>query len=144
MTRWLIDTNVVSELRRPRPARSVVDFFSEQNAANLFISAVTLSELRYGTTCVTDVGKRVALQTWIDDFVRPTFESRVLQIDEDVMLVWRLMLADGRKANYTFPQPDLILAATAKHNGMTVVSRDEDVFARAGVPVLDPWKHRAR
>lgn len=140
MTSWLVDTNVVSELRRSLPAGLVLEFFAEQPLETLYISAVTLSEFRYGTSCVADPEKRTALHAWIDEFVRPMFKNRVLLIDEDVMLVWRLMLAEGRRTNYTFPQPDLILAATAAHHGMTVVTRDQKVFERAGVRVFNPWK----
>jgi predicted nucleic acid-binding protein len=68
------------------------------------------------------------------------FESRVLPISEDVMLKWRLPVQGGRKAGHTFPQPDLILAATALHHGLTLVSRDTADFEKARVPVFNPWE----
>ena len=67
------------------------------------------------------------------------FEQRVLAITEDIMFKWRLLVEDGRKAGYTFSQPDLIIAATALHHGLTVVSRDISDYQKARVPVLNPW-----
>ena len=66
------------------------------------------------------------------------FEQRVLPVSEDVMLKWRVLVESGRKTGHTFSQPDLIIAATALLNGLTVVSRDTAEFKRAGVPVFDP------
>lgn len=67
------------------------------------------------------------------------FEDRVLPITEDIMLTWRLLVEEGRKAGHTFAQPDLMIAATALHHGLTVVSRKTSGFKGATVPVLNPW-----
>ena len=71
--------------------------------------------------------------------LRPMFENRVLPISEDVMFKWRLLVEEGRKVGHTFSQPDLIIAATALHHGLTVVTRDTQDFAFARVPLLNPW-----
>jgi toxin FitB len=68
------------------------------------------------------------------------FEQRVLAVSEDVMVKWRLLVEQGRKTVHTFSRPDLIIAATALHHGLTVVSRDTDEYEMAGVSVLDPWE----
>jgi hypothetical protein len=65
--------------------------------------------------------------------------ERVLQITEDIMLKWRLLVEEGRKTGHTFSQPDLIIAATAIHHGLTLVTRDRSDYDKAGVPVLNPW-----
>lgn len=67
------------------------------------------------------------------------FEQRVLPVSEDVFLKWRLLVEDGRKAGHTYSQPDLFIAATALHHGLTVVTRDTSEFERARVPVVNPW-----
>jgi predicted nucleic acid-binding protein len=67
------------------------------------------------------------------------FERRVLQVSEDVMFKWRLLLDECRKAGHTFSQPDLLIAATALHHGLTVVSRDLGGYERANVAVFNPW-----
>jgi predicted nucleic acid-binding protein len=67
------------------------------------------------------------------------FRHRVLDVTEDVMFKWRLLVEEGRKAGHTFSQPDLIIAATALHHGLTLVSRDVHDFEKARVPVFNPW-----
>ncbi len=67
------------------------------------------------------------------------FDQRVLQITEDIMLKWRLLVEDGRKMGHTFSQPDLIIAATAIHHGLTVVTRDRSDYDKVRVSVMNPW-----
>ena len=67
------------------------------------------------------------------------FEQRVLAISEDVMFKWRLLVEEGRKAGHTFSQPDLIIAATAQHHGLTIVSRDTKEYEVARIDVFNPW-----
>jgi predicted nucleic acid-binding protein len=65
--------------------------------------------------------------------------SGCFEVTEDIMVQWRLMVEEGRKTGHTFSQPDLIIAATAIHHGLTVVTRDRSVYDRARVPVVNPW-----
>jgi predicted nucleic acid-binding protein len=64
----------------------------------------------------------------------------VLDVTEDVLFKWRLLVEEGRKSGHTFSQPDLFIAATALHHGLTIVSRDTSEYERAGVPVVNPWQ----
>jgi predicted nucleic acid-binding protein len=140
VTGWLLDTNVLSELRRPKPERKVLAFVAAQPLELLYVSTVSLAEIRFGIERVADVNRRAELNDWLAQKVRPMFEQRVLAITEDVMLKWRLLVEEGRKSGHTFSQPDLIIAATALYHGVTVVSRDVSEYQRARVPVLNPWK----
>ena len=124
MSGWLLDTNVLSELRRPKPSARVVAFVSGAPLDTLHVSAVTFAELRFGIELVADPGRRAALNQWLAHRVRPMFASRVLAVTEDVMFTWRMLVEQGRKAGHTFSQPDLIIAATALQHGLTVVTRD--------------------
>jgi predicted nucleic acid-binding protein len=144
VTAWLLDTNVISELRRPAPDKHVIGFVASQPLEALFLSAVTLAEIRFGIEMVGDAGRRADLTDWLKHKIRPMFEQRILPISEDVMLKWRLMVEQGRKAGHTFSQPDLIIAATASHHGLTVVTRDTSDFERASVPYLNPWESARR
>ena len=139
MTGWLLDTNILSELRRPKPERKVLAFVATQPLELLHVSAMTFAEIRFGIEIVTDAGRRAELNDWLARRVRPMFEQRVLAITEDIMFKWRLLVEDGRKAGHTFSQPDLIIAATALHHGLTVVSRDVRDYQKARAPVLNPW-----
>ena len=136
---WLLDTNILSELRRPKPEQRVVAFVAGCPLDQLYISAVTLAEIRFGIELVGEPSRRAALNNWLTNNVRPMFGERVLQITEDIMLRWRLLVEEGRKTGHTFSQPDLIIAATAIHHGLTLVTRDQGDYEKAGVPVLNPW-----
>ena len=139
MSGWLLDTNVISELRRPRPNARVRAFVAGQALEELFVSTVTFAEIRYGIEAVGDPIRRAELSVWLMHKVRPMFEQRVLEVSEDVMFKWRLLVEDGRKAGHTFSQPDLIIAATALHHGLTVVTRDTSDYKLARVALLNPW-----
>jgi toxin FitB len=139
VTGFLLDTNVLSELRRARPAPNVVAFIARQKLDLLFVSVVSLAEIRFGIELVADPGRRAALQDWLTHRVRPMFEGRVLSVSEDVMFKWRLLVEGGRKTRHTFSQPDLIIAATGLVRGLTVVTRDTADFIRAGASVCNPW-----
>ncbi len=139
MTGWLLDTNILSELRRPRPERKVVAFIEAQPAELLYVSAVTFAEIRFGIEMVKDPGRRAELNDWLTHQVRPMFGRRMLDITEDIMLKWRVLLEEGRRIGHAFSQPDLIIASTALHHGLTVVTRDRNDYDRARVPVLNPW-----
>ena len=143
MKAWLLDTNILSELRRPKPESKVVSFVAAQPLELLHISVVTLAEIRFGIEILPEVARRSDLNHWLTHRVRPMFEQRVLPITEDVMLKWRLMVEEGRTIGHTFSQPDLIIAATAQHHGLTVVSRDTDDYLKAGVSVFNPWLDQA-
>ena len=138
MTGWLLDTNILSELRRPKPQQRVIAFIKEQPLEALFVSSVTFAEIRFGIELVAEASRRAELNDWLMLKLRPMFEQRVLPISEDVMLKWRVLVENGRKTGHTFSQPDLIIAATALLHGLTVVSRDTAEFKGAGVPVFDP------
>ncbi len=140
MTRWLLDTNILSELRRPRPEPKVLAFISGQPLDLLFVSAVTFAEVRFGIELAPDASRRAELNSWLTHTLRPMFDQRVLPVSEDIMFTWRLLVEDGRKVGHTFSQPDLIIAATALHHGLTLVSRDTGDFEKARVAVLNPWK----
>jgi toxin FitB len=139
VTAWLLDTNVISELRRPKPEPKVVAFVRGQPLEALYISVITLAEIRFGIELLPDAARRSALNNWLAHKVRPMFEQRVLAISEDVMFKWRLLVEEGRKSGHTFSQPDLIIAATAQHHGFTIVSRDTKEYDVARIDVFNPW-----
>ena len=144
MSGWLLDTNIISELRRPRPEARVLAFVAGQPLEKLFVSAVTFAEIRFGIELIGDSLRRAELNDWLAHKLRPMFDQRVLAVSEDVMFKWRLLVEDGRKAGHTFSQPDLIIAATGLHHGLTVVTRDTGDYARARVPLFNPWVDAAQ
>ena len=139
MSGWLLDTNVISELRRSRPSARVRSFIASQRLEDLFVSTVTFAEIRFGIEAVGDPIRRSELNDWLLHRVRPMFDQRVLEVSEDVMFKWRILVEEGRKVGHTFSQPDLIIAATALQHGLTVVTRDTGDYKLARVPLLNPW-----
>jgi predicted nucleic acid-binding protein len=136
---WLLDTNIISELRRAKPEPKVVTFVAGQSLERLYVSSVTLAEIRFGIELLPDARLRAELNDWLVHKVRPMFEQRVLPVSEDVMFKWRLLVEDGRKAGHTFSQPDLMIAATALQHGLTLVTRDTADYEKARVPLFNPW-----
>jgi predicted nucleic acid-binding protein len=139
-TAWLLDTNVLSELRRPRPEPAVTRFIAEQPLDRLHVSDVTFAEIRFGIELIADPGRRAEISHWLDRRLRPLFDRRTLPITEDILLQWRIMIETGRKRGRTFSHPDILIAATAAHHGLTVVTRNTSEFDAAGVELFNPWE----
>jgi predicted nucleic acid-binding protein len=139
---WLLDTNVVSELRRTKPNPDVANFVAGQNGEDLYVTEVTFAEIVYGIEQLSDPARRADLQSWLDNTLRPLFAGRILGITEDVIVRWRTMVAEGRKRRHTFGQPDLFIAAIAALQDLIVVTRDVDEFVQARVMAFNPWTHK--
>jgi predicted nucleic acid-binding protein len=118
----------------------VTAFYEAQPLGALYISVVSLAEIRFGIELQQDVTRRAELNDWLTHTLRPAFAGRILPVTEDILLRWRTLMEEGRKRGHTYSHPDLVLAATALHNGLTVVTRDQSHFAEAGVPVFNPWE----
>ena len=139
----MLDTNVISELRKPSCDPSVKAWSDAQPVTSLYMSTVTLAEIRYGIEQHSDDAFRATLTAWLDGTLRPWFTGRILGIDEDVVLEWRRIVARGRARGITFSQPDLFIAAIARLNDLAVVTRNVGDFERAEVPVLNPWEYQS-
>ena len=114
--------------------------FEAQPLRVLYISVVSIAEIRFGIELQQDVTRRAELNEWLRLTLRPAFAGRILPVTEDILLKWRTLMEDGRKTGHTYSHPDLVLAATALHHGLTVVTRDRSDFDKARVPVLNPWE----
>jgi toxin FitB len=135
-----VDTNVISELRKgPRCCRAVRLWSERVPPAACYISRVSLAEIRFGIERVTDPGFRAELEAWMQDGVLPWFGTRVLEVDEPVLVRWRHLVAEGQQANYTYAQPDALLAATALVHQLGVATRNAEDFVRSGVRIVNPW-----
>ena len=140
MSGWLLDTNVLSELRKPRCNKLIKQWVEDQSPSSFYISSISIAEIRYGIERVEDLDFKQELSRWLDFTLRPWFADRILEIDEDIILRWRQMVAEGRRNNYTFSQPDLFIAAQADFHQLCVVTRNVSDFTVAAVSVLNPWE----
>lgn len=139
MSGWLLDTNVLSELRKPRCEPSVRRWVDARKPGELFLSTVTLAEIRFGIARVPDPTRRHELKHWLESELRPWFAGRILEVTEEVILRWREMVDRRRQIGQAFSQPDLFIAATADLHGLSVATRNEGDFAPTGVAILNPW-----
>ncbi len=139
MRGWLLDTNILSELRKPRPSAKVAEFVVAQPGDLLFTTEVTFGEIVFGIEQLEDPGRRADIRLWLDRTLRPLFAGRVLAITEDVVVRWKTLVVEGQRRGRTFGQPDLFIAAIAALEDLIVVTRDVGEFVAAGVPAFDPW-----
>lgn len=139
MKGWLLDTNVISELRKKNCHPAVKAWADRQSPTSFYLSTITMAEIRFGIERTEDKVFRQELNQWLDQVLRPWFGDRLLGVDEDVILQWRWLVEKGRKQNYTFSQPDLFIAAIAVVHDLCVVTRNIGDFEKSGVPVFNPF-----
>lgn len=133
--RYLLDTNIVSETRKRRPAPGVMSFLAGVDSADLFISLLTICEIRksIGTKRRDDAAIAAELGRWVDG-LETLFADRILAIDTPVAHLWGTL-----SASRGLPVVDTLIAATALLHGLTVVTRNGVDMEATGVPLLDPW-----
>ena len=126
-------------MRKARPNPNVKAWSDAQAPHLLYLSTVTLAEIRYDIERHRDARFREELNVWLDQQLRPWFAGRILALDEEVVLEWRRMVESGRRRDLVFSHPDAFIAATARVHGLTVCTRDESGFRGTGIAVVNPW-----
>jgi toxin FitB len=135
---FLLDTNVISELVRPKVDLKVRAWVGATDENLLYLSVLTFGEIRKGITALQNASRRVALEAWLDGELALRFANRVLPIDQAVADRWgRLAAQAGSKS--PLPVIDGLLAATALHHNLTLVTRNTKDVAATGVPLFNPW-----
>jgi predicted nucleic acid-binding protein len=140
---FLLDTNVVSELMKPRPNRRVAQWVDASSEDLMHLSVITIGEVRKGIDLLDDADpRRATLQGWLDRDVRVRFAGRLLAFDDAVAERWGQLEALAKKRRLTLPTVDALLAATALHHGLTFATRNTADIAPTGVPLFNPWRDR--
>ncbi|HEV3499574.1 MAG TPA: type II toxin-antitoxin system VapC family toxin [Bradyrhizobium sp.] len=143
MTRYLLDTNIISNVTKPSPSTALVAWMAEQADNDLFISALTVAEIRRGLLEKPKGKKRALLEAWFTGPEGPQalFAGRVLPFDEKAALVWARLMADGTAKGRPRSVLDMIIAASAEANGCVVVTDNEKDFT--GLKFVNPLRARS-
>jgi hypothetical protein len=134
---YLIDTCALSELARPGPDENVTRWFDETPQRGLYLSVLTLGEIRKGIETLGDTHRRNRIQAWLEFDLPDWFEDRILPVDAGVADEWGCLLA---RAGRRLPAIDSLIAATARYYRLTVVTRNTADFADTGTEIINPWQ----
>lgn len=133
---YLLDTNVLSELRRKQPDPRVLQWFAQRPAGTLYLSVLTLGEIRKGVEVLADQPRRLLLLDWLETELPAFFSGRILGIDTAVADRWGRLVA---QAGQPLPAIDSLLAATAAQHGLIFVTRNMRDVQGLGVQLINPW-----
>ncbi len=137
---FLLDTNVISELTRPRTEPRVQQWVAAQEFGTLFISVVSLGEMEKGFTTMSDLPKRARLETWLEQQLAELFRGQVLPLTQAIAKRWGVFDGLRQMAGRPLAVPDGMIAATAFEHDLTVVTRNDKDFQGLGLSILNPWE----
>ena len=137
--KYLLDTCVISEMMKPQPNPSVVEWFSEIPDEEVYLSAVTIGELCEGFQKLPPSNRRTAFERWFRIYVEDAFAARILPYDKEAAKRWAIIMARTSAEGHPRPAIDTMIVAIADLHGMTVVTRNERDMRYTGVPLLNPF-----
>jgi predicted nucleic acid-binding protein len=140
MSAYLLDTNCISELVRAEPDPSVMTWLEAADEALLYLSVLTMGEIRKGIAGLSQGKRRTRLEAWLEIELRARFAGRILPVDAAVADRWGLFAAAAKSEGKPLSTIDGLLAATALQHNLTIVSRNVSDFANLRVQVLNPWQ----
>ncbi len=136
----ILDTNVISETTKKAPDERVTAWLDAQASETLYLSAVTVGELRYGIATMPAGRRRDEYTDWLENYTVSAFTGRILAYDLAATAEYARLMSAARAAGLAIAVADGMIAATAAAAGFTVATRDRSPFEAAGVPTIDPWR----
>ncbi len=137
--KFLLDTNVISELVAKQPNPRVVQWIDSLDPNSVYLSVITIGELRKGIEKLPDSKRKDALRMWLNDDLLIRFSGRILALDIPVMLTWGILVGQLERTGQPLPALDSLIAALALHYRSTLATRNEGDFRAAGIALLNPW-----
>ena len=138
--RYLLDTNVISELVTREPDPAVVEWIEALDQTAVYLSVITIGEIHRGIERLPESAKRDRLRSWLTDELLVRFDDRIVPIDVGVMMAWGSMVARLISRGRPLSAMDSLIAAQAIHHGFNLVTRNESDFRDTGVNVMNPWR----
>jgi len=138
--RYLLDTNVISELIAKHPNERVIRWLDQLDPASIYLSVITIGELRKGIEKLSDSSRKDELQNWLTDELLIRFQDRILVLDLDVMLVWGELVGRLERIGRPLGAIDSLIAAIALAHSCFLVTRNEADFKDTGLNITNPWK----
>ena len=139
MSGFLLDTNVISELVKVKPEPRVTKWVETTDETLLYLSVLTLGEIRKGIASLSHSRRRAALEAWLDHDLALRFSDRILPIDQPVADRWGRIAGSAAARKSPLPVIDGLFAATAQHHNLILVTRNTRDIATTGVPAFNPW-----
>lgn len=136
---FLLDTNVISEIVRPKPAQHVLEWIETQTPSDLFLASQTIGELVRGARKVKERARRERFESWIMKDLTLQFEDRILPFDSAAARIWGKLMGDGDRAGRTPSAAYAQIAAVVIHRGLTLVTRNVRDFEHFDLRLLNPW-----
>ena len=136
----LLDTNVISELAAARPNPRVVQWIDDLDPNTVYLSVITIGELRKGIEKLPDSRRKETLRDWLSNDLLIRFSGRILLLDIEAMLTWGTLMAERERQGKPLPAIDSLIAALALRHQCCLVTRNEDDFKEAGITVINPWR----
>lgn len=137
--RFLLDTNVISETIRERPNQNVANWFRGQSSHDMWLSIVTLVELKEGIVSSEDAQKKRHLSHWLETTVMTSFAQHIVALKDDILIDWLQLSRQLARKRITRQAPDLLLASTARIRDFVMATRNTRHFANTGITVYNPW-----
>ncbi|KKB86838.1 recombinase [Devosia limi DSM 17137] len=136
---YLLDTNVLSEVRRPQPDPQVLAWLDQVDEDRTYLSVISIAEIRRGIGLLDEGRRKQALAEWLEGDLLDRFEGRVLPIDAVAALAWGDLMVDSKQRGFALASMDGLIAASAVSRGLTLVTRNTKDFAGLPLEMLNPW-----
>ncbi len=136
---YLLDTCSISEMVSVQPNQDVLSWFEHQAEETLFISVITSGEIQKGINQLAAGKRKLQIESWFFDELIPNFQGRIINLDGKIMATWARMIAELKTQGIIRPSFDSLIEATALHNNLILVTRNEKNFQKSKVSILNPW-----
>ncbi|MBW2039157.1 MAG: type II toxin-antitoxin system VapC family toxin [Deltaproteobacteria bacterium] len=137
---YVLDTNVISELIAKQPDKNVVEWLDRLDPNTVYLSVITIGEIRKGIENLTPSKRREAIREWLETDLLLRFQGRIIEITTEVMLIWGELTGRLEQEGKPITAIDSLIAAIALHGNYCLVTRNEHDFQHTGVKIINPWK----